>query len=230
MEVTHGPEITLGSYYKLVWRRAKQLENWEWLARVGGWIVPTLMGGGILIVFGAIDLPALISGQRIGWFITGVGLLLGGLGRMAWCLIRAPHHIYAEEAQRLASVCSERDKAVIERDAALRKPSTVPVTVAHVRIEFHKFIKQGRADDVKLNLARCKEWSGEVLAYVQAALIDEHSDSLSNVRKHVLDQRYDRDHSQAAALANQCVNWIEQWQGRINADSLRPGFMVPAAA
>jgi|HubBroStandDraft_5_1064220.scaffolds.fasta_scaffold267677_2 hypothetical protein len=107
-------DLSLGLYYKLVWRRAKALENWDWLTRVGGSIVPIAIGAAALILFGAVDSSALISTQRIGWVFLGASLLLGGLGRMAWCLIRAPHSLYIEERRafsaRLESASEEFDR------------------------------------------------------------------------------------------------------------------------
>jgi len=42
--------LSLWVYYKLVWKRAKSLEKWEWLNRVGGAIVPIVMGAGAMPV------------------------------------------------------------------------------------------------------------------------------------------------------------------------------------
>jgi hypothetical protein len=105
----HGSEITLPEYYKLVWAKAKKLENLELLMRFGGWFVPILIGAGISLIFGVFDLPALLASQRIGWFFAGLTLLISGLGRMLWCLIRAPHQIYIDDRGAVRSAASERD-------------------------------------------------------------------------------------------------------------------------
>jgi hypothetical protein len=205
-----------------------------------------------LFVWGrTIGFDAILAQQTTTWLFLGLGMIAIGFGRFLACLVRAPHQLalddHAEFVRRhdadagnfdrqlaavldsMRNVVAERDKAIAERDA-LRKPSRIPLTVAHGRIEFHRFIKQGRADEIKQNASGCRAWADEVLAYVQAALIDEHGDALANVIRHVRSQTYAPAIAEAHALSQQCTNYLEQWQSRITTDSLRPGYMVPAAA
>lgn len=114
---------TLCQYYRMVWNKASAIEGRNWVTSTGAAIMLSLIGAGILGTLQGFDV--LLNAKRPEWVVAGILMIVGGVGRAFWCLIRSPHQMHCEQLgkydsfessahAKIASLTNDRDRMFAE--------------------------------------------------------------------------------------------------------------------
>jgi hypothetical protein len=109
--------ISLRAYYCKIWKKATRLEDGKWSKRAATEIVVSGIGLAMWGLF--LGFHRTIESRTLAWLFVGSSLLFGGLGRLVWCLMRAPYQIHLDDQAELGKSASDLRIAASERDAAL---------------------------------------------------------------------------------------------------------------
>lgn len=106
MDTEQKPPVPVVAYFKKVWRKAREIEGREWLAIIGGELMPTIA---VTLLLCALLGYGVIEQLRLDFIILLGAIVLGLLVRMGYCFIRACAAIDAEQSSTIAKLNAGQD-------------------------------------------------------------------------------------------------------------------------